>query len=108
MNLSARLLLVQEGFHAMGWASVVGCALVVGSALWIVLGKKKDVAAETQRIRSAAGDLEIGHAAAAAPGGEDVPMFLDIEEEEVDERNVTGRGDVVEFEAGIGIDGPHV
>lgn len=80
--------------HDMGWISVLGCALVVGSALWVVVGKGKDSTTQAQR-GNAVTDLEAGRAAAAVED-EDVPMLGDMEEG-VDGEYAEERGDLMEL-----------
>ncbi|KAK4235944.1 hypothetical protein C8A03DRAFT_17362 [Achaetomium macrosporum] len=73
--------------HRMGVVSVVGCGLIVGSALWAALGKKTAPApGEEGGRRERRGDVERD----GSSGGEEaVPMLDDDpgdEEEEEDER----------------------
>ncbi|KAI1388483.1 uncharacterized protein F4822DRAFT_402965 [Hypoxylon trugodes] len=69
--------------HIMGWTSLTGCGLIIGSALWVALTKKGD---EKRKENDGINDVEIGAAAfAAAADSESAPMLsddLDREEEE--------------------------
>ncbi|KAI0019783.1 hypothetical protein F4780DRAFT_404682 [Xylariomycetidae sp. FL0641] len=65
----------------MGWAGVAGCALVVGSAVWVALSKQGPDAEGA--IAAKLEDVE------GAPGGlpEAVPMMAAVPEEEEDEED---------------------
>lgn len=73
-----------------GW-SVVGCGLIVGSALWAVLGKEKDVKKEGTRDGQDSIDLEmvggVRNGRRRRESGEEeegAPMLREAEVEEED------------------------
>ncbi|KAK6194355.1 tRNA (adenine(58)-N(1))-methyltransferase non-catalytic subunit trm6 [Pestalotiopsis sp. IQ-011] len=65
--------------QTMGWVSVAGCGLVVGSALWVALGKGADEP-KTEYGRS---DLEASRGGAVGtgtlPGGEDIAILAAVD-----------------------------
>ncbi|KAI1873354.1 hypothetical protein JX265_004976 [Neoarthrinium moseri] len=69
--------------QSMGWLSVAGCGLVVGSALWVALVKGTPAEEEARKSGGAAGvaDLEARGAAGVVgnAGGEDIPMLADVD-----------------------------
>ncbi|ETS77565.1 hypothetical protein PFICI_11439 [Pestalotiopsis fici W106-1] len=78
--------------QVMGWVSVAGCALVVGSALWVALGNGATDGAKTGRDETRRSDIEsslpsstrfvVG--ASALSGGEDVPILANVDGEDVE------------------------
>ncbi|KAI1766850.1 hypothetical protein GGR53DRAFT_181432 [Hypoxylon sp. FL1150] len=64
--------------QVMGWTSLAGCGLIVGSALWVVFTKKEEP-------RKDPDDVERRGAAAAPAGGEGAPMLSDEADLHADE-----------------------
>ncbi|KAI0843694.1 hypothetical protein F5Y06DRAFT_255592 [Hypoxylon sp. FL0890] len=67
--------------HIMGWMSLTGCGLIVGSALWVALTKK-----EGKHENGNNGDVETGPVAIASTGDSESARMLnddtDIDEDE--------------------------
>lgn len=89
--------------HNMGWISVVGCGMVVGSALWVAIGKGESEGQSKCRMA----DLEARGMAGtgATAGGEDIPMLASASDEDEDEgegplemETLFARADAVETE----------
>lgn len=84
--------------QVMGWVSVAGCALVVGSALWVALSKGRGVddgrAMADENGSLGRNDLESSLSSsvrvvvgvdAALPGGENVPILADVDGEDAED-----------------------
>ncbi|KAK6071410.1 integral membrane protein DUF6 [Seiridium cupressi] len=59
--------------QTMGWLSVAGCGMVVGSALWVAIGDSEASGGQKDLV----GDLE-ARGVGATTGGEDMPMLANI------------------------------
>lgn len=72
--------------HTMGWISLAGCGMVVGSALWVAISNG---GSEGQR-RSRAGDPEArGMAGASVTAlGEDIPMLAGNSDDDEDDADI--------------------
>lgn len=62
----------------MGALSLVGCGLIIGSALWVALSKKENV------MKDDRADIEV----AATQVAEAVPMLAELEDDEEDEEGI--------------------
>lgn len=81
--------------HTMGWVSVAGCGMVVGSALWVAVSKRETSSSAKDR---GGDDLEArGRVVGASgmAGGEDVPMLAIADRDEIESN------DGVEMEGGL-------
>lgn len=65
--------------HTMGWVSVTGCAMIVGSALWVVLAKKTDGGEGDGGHMVNVDDVERGRQLAGVEG-EGVPMLAHVDD----------------------------
>ncbi|KAI1453802.1 hypothetical protein F4805DRAFT_356979 [Annulohypoxylon moriforme] len=66
--------------HTMGWVSLTGCGLIVGSALWVALTKKEEKKGDND-------DMEIG-AVPITVSGDDESVFTIDDETDTDEEGV--------------------
>ncbi|KAI1449361.1 hypothetical protein F5Y02DRAFT_413872 [Annulohypoxylon stygium] len=67
--------------HSMGWMSLTGCGLIVGSALWVALTKKEEKKNDT-------GDMETGILPVVIPEDSESVFTIDDETEADEEEGV--------------------
>ncbi|KAI1213630.1 uncharacterized protein F4807DRAFT_408513 [Annulohypoxylon truncatum] len=67
--------------HTMGWISLTGCGLIVGSALWVALTKREEK-------KSDSGDMEIGIVPVVVPGDNESVFTIDDETDADEEEGV--------------------
>ncbi|KAL2020756.1 hypothetical protein VTK56DRAFT_7954 [Thermocarpiscus australiensis] len=72
--------------HQMGVVSLVGCGLIVGSAVWAALGRK--TAGEGRKEEG--GDVERGAGLGGVRGEEGVPILMGEDEDEDENEEVEG------------------